>query len=72
LKELVKSTVQAIVDHPDEVEIHEIRILEVRVAHQDRGQLIGKGGSHVEALRTILAAASYGKEADYELEIAEE
>ncbi len=66
MKDLIKHIVQALVDHPDQVEISEVEsdrtlILEVRMAKADIGKVIGKQGRTVQAIRTILSAAS-GKE----------
>ncbi len=63
MKELVEMLVQALVDHPEEVEVREIRgertiVYEVRVADDDLGKVIGKEGRIANALRTILKAAA--------------
>jgi len=46
-------------------------VLELRVAKEDLGKVIGKGGSHASAIRTILAAASGKDRKRYVLEIIE-
>jgi predicted RNA-binding protein YlqC (UPF0109 family) len=66
LKDLIKRIVQALVDHPEQVEISEVKgqhvlILELKVAKEDIGKVIGKKGRNVQAIRTILSNAS-GKE----------
>ncbi len=63
MKELLKYIAQAMVDHPEQVEISETRgdrvsVLELRVAKADVGKIIGKQGRNVRAIRTILGAAS--------------
>ena len=63
MKELIKLIVQALVDHPEQVAIAEvvgkqITVLEVKVAKEDLGKVIGKQGRNAKAIRTILNAAS--------------
>ncbi|MFW5801124.1 MAG: KH domain-containing protein [Spirochaeta sp.] len=62
-KELVAYVAQALVDNPDAVEVAVIEgekstILELRVAPEDIGKVIGKHGRIAKSLRTILTAAS--------------
>ena len=76
MKALITAIVQALVDKPDEVEIQEVvgehaHVLELHVAKDDLGKVIGKGGSHASAIRTILAAASGKEKKRYILEIIE-
>lgn len=76
MKELIESIVRALVDKPDEIHIEEVigehaHVLELRVAKEDLGKVIGKGGSHASAIRTILAAASGKDRKRYVLEIIE-
>ena len=66
MKSLIMAIVQALVDKPEEVQIKEVigehaHVLELRVAKEDLGKVIGKGGAHASAIRTLMAAAS-GKE----------
>lgn len=61
-KELVKYVAQALVDEPGEVEVNMIEgekstILELKVASNDIGKVIGKHGRIAKAIRTILSAA---------------
>ena len=68
--------VKALVDQPDAVEITEIKgnhahVIELSVAKEDLGKVIGKGGAHASAIRTILAAASGKENKRYILEIIE-
>lgn len=63
MKELIKFMAQALVDNPDLVEVTEIigeqtSVLELRVAKEDLGKVIGKQGRTAKAMRTILSAAS--------------
>jgi len=63
MKDLVKYIAQALVDSPEVVEVSEIEgektsVLELRVAKEDLGKVIGKQGKTAKAMRTILSAAS--------------
>ncbi len=63
MKELIKYIVQAMVDHPEQVEVsevkgHRVSVLELKVAKADMGKIIGKQGRNAGAIRTILGAAS--------------
>ncbi|MFH0902567.1 MAG: KH domain-containing protein [Pseudomonadota bacterium] len=63
LRELVRYIATALVDNPDSVEVSEIEgeqtsVLELRVAKEDLGKVIGKQGRTARAMRTILSAAS--------------
>ena len=77
MKDLVERIVCALVDHPDDVKISEVQghhahIIEVDVAKEDRGKIVGRRGATADALRTLLKAAS-GKEGKrYILEIIED
>ncbi|MBW2264801.1 MAG: KH domain-containing protein [Deltaproteobacteria bacterium] len=62
MKDLVKHIAQALVDYPDVVEVSEIEgaqtsVLELRVAKDDLGKIIGRQGRTARAIRTILGAA---------------
>ena len=76
MKQLVEDIVHALVDKPGEVEIKEVvgehaHLLELRVAKEDLGKVIGKGGAHASAIRTLMAAASGKEKKRYILEIVE-
>ena len=76
VKQLIEAIVQALVDKPDEVQIKEVigehaHVLELVVAKEDLGKVIGKGGAHASAIRTIMAAASGKEKKRYILEIIE-
>ncbi len=63
MKELIKYMAQALVDNPDQVDVSEIvgeqtSVIELRVAKEDLGKVIGKQGRTAKAMRTILSAAS--------------
>jgi predicted RNA-binding protein YlqC (UPF0109 family) len=63
MKELIASIAQALVDHPDQVSVSEVEgnqtsVLELKVAKEDLGKVIGKQGRTARAMRTILSAAS--------------
>lgn len=63
MKELVKFIAQSLVDNPDAVQVTEIEgeqtsVLELKVAKEDLGKVIGKQGRTARAMRTILSAAS--------------
>ncbi len=63
MKELIKYISQALVDHPDQVEVTEVvgeqtSVIELRVAKEDLGKVIGKQGRTAKAIRTILSATS--------------
>ncbi len=63
MKELVELMAKALVDNPDQVVVAEIEgeqtsVLELRVAKEDMGKVIGKEGRTARSMRTILGAAS--------------
>jgi uncharacterized protein len=63
LKELIEFMARALVDNPEQVKVSEIEgeqtsVLELRVAKEDLGKVIGKQGRTARAMRTILSAAS--------------
>lgn len=63
LKELVEYMARALVDNPEQVKVSEIEgeqtsVIELRVAKEDLGKVIGKQGRTARAMRTILSAAS--------------
>lgn len=63
MKELIESIAKALVDKPDEVKVTEIEgnqasVIELRVAKEDIGKIIGKQGRTAAAIRTLLNAAS--------------
>ena len=63
LKDLVEFMAKALVDKPDEVEVNEVvgeqtTVVELKVANEDLGKVIGKQGRTARSMRTILNAAS--------------
>ena len=76
MKDLIKRIAQALVDHPEQVEISEVKgenvlVLELRVAKADIGKIIGKQGRTAQAIRTLLSAASAKMKKRTVLEIIE-
>jgi hypothetical protein len=76
MKELVKFIAQALVDNPDEVSVGEVEgeqtsVIELRVAKEDLGKIIGKHGRTAQSIRTILSAASAKHRKRSVLEIVE-
>ncbi|MGB3976520.1 MAG: KH domain-containing protein [bacterium] len=74
MKKLVETIIREIVDHPDKVQVEEIKgemttILEVSVAPSDMGKVIGKEGRTAKAIRTILNAAGMRMNRRIEYEI---
>ena len=63
MKELISYIAKALVDHPEQVQVSEVEgnqtsVLELKVAKEDLGKVIGKQGRTARAMRTILSAAS--------------
>lgn len=73
-KDLVEYIARSLVDQPDEVEVAMIEgekstILELKVAEDDIGKVIGKHGRIAKAVRTILSASSSKSGKRFVLEI---
>ena len=63
MKDLIKYIAESLVDQPEKVEVSEIEgeqtaVIELKVAKEDLGKVIGKQGRTARAMRTILSAAS--------------
>jgi hypothetical protein len=63
MKDLIAYIAKALVDKPEEVVVTEIQgeqtyVIELKVAKEDIGKVIGKQGRTAQAIRTILSAAS--------------
>jgi hypothetical protein len=63
LKSLVEYIAKSLVDDPEQVEVKEIEgekttILELKVAEDDLGKIIGKHGRTAKAMRTVISAAA--------------
>lgn len=76
LKELIHNIAKAMVDNDDEVSVTEIvgnqtTVLELKVAKDDLGKVIGKQGRNAQAMRTILGAVSAKIKKRVVLEIVE-
>ena len=76
MKELLELIAKALVDQPDDVLVTEIEgeqttVLELRVAREDLGKVIGKQGRTARSIRTILAAAGMKLRKRVVLEILE-
>ena len=77
MRELVEYIIKQIVDSPDEVEVQEIKaekviLLEISVAKDDMGKVIGRGGRVANALRTIVGAVAAKLKKRVMVEILEE
>ena len=76
MKELIEMIAKALVDNPDEVVVRAIEgeqstVLELRVAPNDLGKVIGKQGRTARSIRTILGAAGMKLKRRFTLEILE-
>ena len=63
MKDLITKIAQALVDNPDAVSVAELEgnhtsVLELKVAKEDIGKVIGKQGRTAQAMRTILSSVS--------------
>ena len=63
MKELIQFIAHELVDYPEKVTVHEVignstAVLELNVAKEDLGKVIGKHGRTAQAMRTLLNAAS--------------
>ena len=64
MRELLEYLVRSLVEHPDAVKVEEFEeddgtiVLELTVADDDYGQVIGRGGRTAQALRTVVKAAA--------------
>ena len=74
MKELVEIIAKTLVDEPNEVEVKETSkedfiLLELKVAKEDMGKVIGKRGKIAKALRSVVKAAAIKAEKKVVLEI---
>jgi len=65
VKALVELVARALVDHPDAVEVRvsdgpQLTTVEIRVAAEDVGKVIGRGGRVINAIRTLARASATG------------
>ena len=77
MKELVEYLAKSLVNNPDAVEVKETQgdtasVLELKVAKEDLGRIIGKQGRTARSIRTILNAAASRTNRKVVLEIVEE
>ncbi|MBN2373130.1 KH domain-containing protein [bacterium] len=75
-KEVLEEIVKAIVDNPEQVKVSEIDgdqtvILEVRVAENDLGKVIGRKGRTITAIRSLLSSIGGKNSKRYVLELVE-
>lgn len=76
MKQLVEEIAKALVDKPSEVVVQEAMgnhtcVLQLRVAKEDVGKVIGKKGANANAIRTLLEAAGGKNNKRFILEILE-
>ena len=76
MKELIEKIAKSLVDYPEQVSVTEIEgeqttVLELRVAQDDLGKVIGKKGRTARAIRTILGASGMKLKKRFVLEILE-
>ena len=76
LQELVEFVAVSLVDHPERVEVKEIEgekttVIELKVAPEDLGKVIGRQGRTARAIRTLLAAVARKQNKRAVLEILE-
>ena len=74
MRDLVEIIAKSLVDNPDEVRVNEVQgeqdlILELRVAPEDMGKVIGKQGRIAKAIRTVVKAAALNKDQKIVVEI---
>lgn len=71
---LVEFVANNMVSEPDQIQVDEIpgteeNVIELRLADQDIGKIIGKNGSVIRAIRTLIGACSVKDQKNYQLEI---
>jgi predicted RNA-binding protein YlqC (UPF0109 family) len=76
VKELVEFIARALVDHPDQVRVEELEdsraiTLELHVAPEDMGKVIGKQGRIAKAIRTVVSAAAANEKKRVMVEIVQ-
>jgi predicted RNA-binding protein YlqC (UPF0109 family) len=76
MKDLVERIAKSLVDNPDDVQVTEVEgeqttVLELRVAQEDLGKVIGKKGRTAQAIRTIVNAGGMKLSKRFVLEILE-
>ena len=76
MKELIELIAKSLVDNPGKVQVSQLdgeqsSILELKVAPEDMGKVIGKQGRNVQAIRVILGAAGMKLKKRFILELIE-
>ena len=76
MKELVEYVAKSLVDHPEDVAVQEFRrgervTLELHVAKDDMGRVIGRGGRVANAIRTLLRVAAERDGSQVTLDVVE-
>ena len=76
MKELVSAIAKSLVEHPDDVEVTETEsngttVIQLRVASDDMGKVIGKQGRIAKAIRTVVKAAATKANAKVVVEIVQ-
>ena len=76
MRELLTFVAKSLVDHPDQVDVRETEdeaiILELRVAEEDMGKVIGKNGRIAKAIRAVVKAATAKNSKPVYVEIVDE
>ena len=77
MSELVRIIAASLVDHPESVEVKEVEgsqsiIIELKVAPEDMGKVIGKQGKVAKAIRTVVKAASLNVDKKVVVEILDD
>ena len=72
MKELVEVIAKVLVDHPDQVTVTESssersNVIELHVAQEDMGKVIGRQGRIAKAIRSVVKAAS--AQEDYRIDV---
>jgi len=75
MKELVEYLVKSLADHPEEVVLIEREeddtiLMELKIATDDLGKIIGKSGNTINAIRTVVQAAASSHKKRVKLDVA--
>ncbi len=76
MKSLIEFIAKSLVEHPDEVEVHESKSgdrvrVELKVAQDDMGRVIGKSGKVANSIRALLRVAADRKGQQVTLDVLE-
>lgn len=76
MKELLEIIAKSLVDYPDKVSVTEVEgeralVLELRVADEDMGKVIGKQGRIAKAIRTLIKASAIDEDKRVVVEIVQ-